>query len=123
MALRHIGSKAFTRVFTACLLLFLLNGYICQELFSIEFTKHLQSNEGAFIALSRFFLENGLAVGWFPWWNTGMPVPNAYPPILPGLTSVLSACFQWTPAHAFHVLIAVMYCAGPVALFLFAQFC
>ena len=62
------------------LALFALNDWICRELFSIEFIRNLDSNEGVFVSISRFYREYGFTQSWFPWFNAGMPIANAYQP-------------------------------------------
>ena len=102
----------------AALALFALNLWIAHRLFAVEFTG-LQSNEAAFIAISRFFRDHWNDLRWFPWFNGGMPVENAYQPVLPALTAALTAVSGWSVGHAYHVVLALVYCLGPVTLFWF----
>ncbi|HYA17838.1 MAG TPA: hypothetical protein VEF06_10245, partial [Bryobacteraceae bacterium] len=46
-----------------------------------------------------------------------MPIENAYQPLLPALTGFLSAAASLPIGRAFHILIALAYCAGPVTLY------
>jgi len=108
------------RPVAACAILFLLNVYICRELFSIEFIGNLDSNEGVFVALSRFYRENFMDQRWFPWFNCGVPIENAYQPLLPVLAAAAGWASGWSVEHAFHFVLALAYCLGPVALFWFA---
>ena len=94
------------------LLLFALNAWICHRLFNTEFAG-LQSNEAAFIAISRFFRDHWTDLRWFPWFDGGMPIENAYQPVLPSLTAALSLITGWSVARAFHVVLASAYCFGP----------
>src|ERR1700688_3742974 len=71
-------------------ILFALNAWICHRLFTIEFTT-FQSNEAAFIAISRLFKDHWSDLRWFPWFDGGMPVENAYQPVLPVLVALLSS--------------------------------
>jgi len=57
-------------------LLFAVNVWIAHRLFALEFTP-LQSNEAAFIAISRFFHDHWNDLRWFPWFDAGMPIENA----------------------------------------------
>jgi hypothetical protein len=102
------------------LALFGINVYICRELFTIEFLDNLSSNDGAFISLARFYQRHGTGGGWFPWFNAGMPIENAYQPLLPALAAVVGTLSGWPIARAFHFVLAAFYCGGPVALFWFA---
>jgi hypothetical protein len=102
------------------LVLFALNAYVCRELFTAEFIHNLDSNEGVFVSISRFFRTYGLTQGWYPWFNTGMPIENAYQPLLPVLAALAGKLTGWSVEHAFHFVLAMAYCSGPVALFCFA---
>jgi hypothetical protein len=112
--------RARWRLILLSLSLFVLNAWICRELFSIEFIRNLDSNEGVFVSISRFFRERGLTESWFPWFNAGMPIANAYQPLLPMLAALTGKLTGWSVEHAFHFVLAMAYCCGPVALFWFA---
>jgi hypothetical protein len=102
----------------AALLLFAVNVWIAHRLFALEFTP-LQSNEAAFIAISRFFHDHWNDLRWFPWFDAGMPIENAYQPVLPGLTAVLAGLTHLPMGRAYHIVLALAYCLGPVTLFWF----
>ncbi len=104
----------------AALFLFALNAYICRELFTASFINNLSSNEGAFVAFSRFYLEHVRDLNWFPWFNGGIPIENAYQPLLPALGALAAFVSGWHIERSFHFLLAMVYCLGPVTLFLFA---
>lgn len=99
--------------------LFCLNAYVCRELFSAEFLGNLSSNEGAFVSIARFFQEHPTDWRWFPWFNAGMPIENAYQPLLMVVTALTGALSGWPIERAFHFVLAVAFCAGPVTLFWF----
>jgi hypothetical protein len=107
-------------VYALCLGLFILNAWICHELFTAEFLHNLISNEGAFAALGRFFREHRAGYEWFPWFNGGMPIEFAYQPLLPALSALTGALTGWSDVRALHAVVAVAYCLAPVTLFLFA---
>ncbi len=98
--------------------LFALNAWIAHRLFATGFTA-LQSNESAFIAISRFFRDHWNDLRWFPWFDGGMPIENAYQPVLPGVTAILAGISGWPIGRAYHVVLALAYCFGPVTLFWF----
>lgn len=99
--------------------LFLLNAYLCRELFVVEFLTNLDTNEGAFTSIARFYREHPFE-RWFPWFDGGMPIENAYQPLLPALTAVTSLLTGLSAPRSLHLLLAVLYCLGPVTLFWFA---
>jgi hypothetical protein len=101
--------------------LFALNALICWPLFSVEYLNDFQSNEGSYITFAHFLRQYWPHIGWFPWFNAGMPFEDTYLP-LPAFLAALGALLGRTsPAHAFHFIAALAYSLGPVFLFLFAR--
>ncbi len=101
--------------------LLLLNGYIAQDLFPIEYLKYMQSVEGSFISVTRFLMQHPFQLSWWPFWNAGMPFQHTYFPFLSSLAAVVGRGTGWAPVHAFHVVSALFYCLGPVTLFLMVR--
>ena len=98
-------------------LILLVNFLIAGRLFSVEYSKYLESNEGTFIALARHIAEHPWDLGWWPWWEGGLPFVNTY---LPGLALAAGWYSRWTgasPALAFHQVSTLLYCAGPVLVY------
>jgi hypothetical protein len=116
--LSKIGGR--TRVALCALLLFLVNVSICAQLFGIEFIEPLLSPEGSFIAISRIMMEKPGENLWWPYWDAGMPFHHSYVPLVPRMTAVAAQITGWSPALAYHAVVAFFYCFGPVALFLMA---
>lgn len=108
------------RILVICLALFALNAFLCWPLFGIEYLDDFQSNEGSWITFARFLSQNWPHVGWFPWFNAGMPFEDTYLPGVSGAVAILSAIARCSPAHAFHFVAALFYSMAPVCLFLFA---
>jgi hypothetical protein len=104
--------------------IFAVNAYVCRELFTREGIHNLDSNEGAFVAISRFFREHltqfPLIQQWFPFFDSGMPIENAYQPVLPLTAAAVGWLTNWSVERAFHFVLALAYCLGPVTLFWFA---
>jgi hypothetical protein len=100
------------------LTLFLGNLWLVRGLLTVEYLRHMGSIEGARIALSRWMLENWRDLSWFPLWYGGIPFENAYLPLWHALVAAVAAATGFTPAHAYHLAIAVFYALGPVTLFL-----
>jgi hypothetical protein len=96
---------------------FLLNLWICHELFGIEYLSFMASIEGVFIGLGRHILAHWNDLTWFPLWTDGVPYQTAYPPLLPLLVALRAWAGGISAAHAFHWVTALLYCLGPVALF------
>jgi len=101
-------------------LLFAVNFVIVRRLFSTEFTQHTNSNEGAFMAISRFLVERWPDVRWFPFWFNGVPFENTYFPLLQVMVAIVAKGLHCSTALAYHAVTAFFYCLGPVCLFLFA---
>ncbi len=98
-------------------LLITVNVWICRELFRTEYTQHLGSIEGAYVALSRWVLENWRDLTWFPLWYGGIPFQNSYPPLLHLTVAGAAALGGLSPALAHHAVTAALYCLGSVTLF------
>src|ERR1700722_13044809 len=99
------------------LALFLLNLYICHELFRIEYTRFAGSIEGAFIGISRYAMAHWNDLTWFALWNDGTPYPTTYPPLLHLVVALAAFLSGTSTAHAYHWVTALAYCLGPVVLF------
>lgn len=99
------------------LLLFLLNAYICRELFTTEWLDQMGSIEGAYIAIARYAAANFPDLTWFPLWYGGVPYQNTYPPLLHAIVALASALGGISPALAYHAVIAFFFCAGSVAVY------
>jgi len=97
-----------------------VNVYICRELFRIEYLHQMGSIEGAFIGMSRYVTTHWNDLTWFPLWNGGAPFPTTYPPLLPLAVAFGAQLRGVSTALAYHQLIALAYCLGPVALFALA---
>ncbi len=94
-----------------------VNVYISLELFVTEYTQHMNSIEGAYIAIARFLLDYDWTLTWYPFWNGGGPFQNAYPPLLPFVVAGGAEMTGWSPALSYHAVTAAAYCLGPVTLF------
>jgi hypothetical protein len=95
-----------------------LNFYLVQKLFFVEFTNNMQTNDGSFLAITRYILAHFPHLNWYPWWFNGEPFENSYTPML----HLMDAAFAWitgsSPAHAYNFVTALFYTIGPVVLFL-----
>lgn len=110
-----------TRTILICLALFTLNAVICGPLFGVEYLDDFQSNEGSYITFGKFLLSHWPHVGWFPWFNAGMPFEDTYLPLPGAAVALTSLTSGFSPAHAFHFVAALTYSLAPVFLFLFAR--
>ncbi|HEY6343738.1 MAG TPA: hypothetical protein VIY49_19770 [Bryobacteraceae bacterium] len=111
-----LNPRARAAVYAAILLA--LNFYLVQKLFSVEFTNNMQTNDGSFLAITRFVLAHFPHLNWFPWWFNGQPFENSYTPML----HLMDAAFAWvtgsSPARAYNFVTGLFYVIGPVVLFL-----
>jgi hypothetical protein len=99
------------------LLLLALNFYFVKDLFSLEYSQFMGSIEAAYISISRYMIENWRDLTWFPLWYGGIPFQNTYPPLLHAVVALAAVSFRISPAHAHHIVTALFYCLGPVALY------
>ena len=105
----------------ACVTLLVLNVYLMRELFRMEYLNHLRSVEGSFIALTRFLMQHPFQLSWWPFWDAGLPFQHTYFPLLSAMAALAGRAAGWSPARAFHAVSALLYCLGPVTLFLMAR--
>ncbi len=94
-----------------------VNWFVCRELFTVEFLRHMGSIEGAFISISRYTMENWPDLSWWPLWFAGMPYTNTYQPGLHLTVAAVAEVLELSPALAYHAVTAGFYCLGPVTLF------
>jgi hypothetical protein len=95
-----------------------LNLWLAWQYCSAEYTKNLQSNEGAFIAMTRVFAVEKRPFFWWPYWNAGMPSQYVYAPLLPALSALVSQISGWSPARSYHWTAGVLYSLGAFAAFI-----
>src|ERR1700730_10774283 len=111
------GSRPVWQILACATGLFLLNAYICGRLFRLEFHQHWNSVEGLFISITRFVMQNWFDLTWVPLWLGGMPFHHVYPPGIHVSAAALATLMHWSPARAWHFVIALLYCLGPSFLF------
>jgi hypothetical protein len=105
----------------ACVVALLgLNVYISLKLFGCEYTRSSHSIEGNFIGMSRLRAEYPGQLDWWPFWSAGMPFQHTYFPLMPGAIAGVTRVTGWPAARSYHAVCALMYCLGPVAMFLMA---
>lgn len=97
--------------------LFLLNAYICHELFGLEYQLFRESGEAAYIGISRYILDNWGDLSWWPLWYGGVPFENTYPPLLHAIVAAAAGLVEISTARSHHAVTAFFYCLGPVALY------
>jgi hypothetical protein len=114
----HFRGRWWTPALAAAI--FFLNVYTAWPLFVTEYIRHMFSIEAAYIALTRYTMENWTQLTWFPLWNAGMPYQNAYQPGLPIASAMVARACGLSPALAYHVAIGLFYCLGPVGMFFLA---
>jgi hypothetical protein len=101
-------------------LLLLVNVLIAARLFRVEYSAYLESNEGTFIAIARQIARNPTDLGWWPYWDCGLPFQNTYLPLLHLMVAAWSVLARVSAALAFHQVAGALFCLGPVALYAMA---
>jgi hypothetical protein len=94
------------------------NLYICREAFVTESTGHFNSIHGQWMALARLQGLHWLAPHWWPYWGAGSPLESTYAPIVPFTIATFTRLFRESPALALNQLTALVYCLGPLVLYL-----
>ncbi len=97
--------------------LFLLNAFIAWPLFRTEYVSQTGTVEGIFIAYARYARDHWPDLDWCRIWYAGLPFPNAYEPGLHLTVAAVSALFHVSAGMAFHLVVASVYCLGPVTFF------
>lgn len=97
-----------------------LNVYISLRLFECEYTGYSHSVEGNFIGMSRLRAEHPGQLDWWPFWSAGMPIQHTYFPVLLATVAGVARVTGWSAARSYHVVCALLYSLGPVAMFLMA---
>ncbi len=97
-----------------------LNAYICRQVFFIEFTGKMNLMHGFWIAIARLAGDHWYKPSWWPYWYVGMPFEFTYAPLVPALSAGVARVSGFSAAHGFQVVCGLVYCLGPVALFLMA---
>jgi hypothetical protein len=95
-----------------------LNLYIAREFFIRESTAYMNSMHGFWIAIARWAGDGWWKPVWWPYWDAGMPFEHTYAPLVPFLISVWAKLGGISEAAAFLRVSGVVYCAGPLALYL-----
>jgi hypothetical protein len=100
-----------------------LNAYVIRHVCFIEFTGKTNAMHGFWVAIARL-AENWWLPSWWPYWYGGMPFEYAYAPLVPGLTAIVAKVASVPHGQAFHIVAALAFCLGPVAVFALAwQWC
>lgn len=95
-----------------------INAYICRNLFGLGFSEEMASVESVYISISRYATLHWKDLGWFPLWFTGMPFGQVYQPGFHLAVAALSSLLKMPAENAYHLLAALVYCFGPVTLYL-----
>ena len=103
------------RAILSAAFLLLLNAFLTRRLFVTEYLDQMGSIEGAYIGLSRYWIENWRDLSWFPLWYGGIPFQNTYPPLLHAVVALVAAASRLSPALAYHVVTALSYSLGAAA--------
>ncbi len=99
------------------LILLAVNVLVAHRLFTLEYSAHLESNEGSFMAISRIMAAHPRDLLWWPFWDEGIPFQHTYFPLLHAIVAVFSRVTGDSPALSFHAVSGAFYCLGAVTLF------
>ena len=96
-----------------------LNAYVCREFFWNQ-RAPMNSMHGFWSAIAKSANTGWFWPSWWPYWDCGIPFEFTYAPIAPGLTAIIAAIRRVPESSAFECLTGLIYCLGPVTLFLMA---
>lgn len=94
-----------------------MNAGIVWTLFGTEYVSQTGTVEGVFIAYARYARDHWPDLDWCRIWYAGLPFPNAYEPGLHLTVAAVSALRHVSAGAAFHFVVALVYCLGPLTLF------
>ncbi len=97
-----------------------LNLYIAREFFQREYTGQMNSMHGFWIAIARMAHGGWWRASWWPYWDGGMPFEYTYAPLIPFASWAWAQAARVSEAAAFLKVSGVVYCAGPVVVYVFA---
>jgi len=97
--------------------LFMVNAAVAWPLFRVEYLAQTGTVEGLIVSYARYARDHWPDWGWCRFWFDGVPFQNAYVPAAPLAAAALSYFGHLSAARAFHIVVAFMYCLGPVTLF------
>ena len=98
--------------------LFLLNILLALRLMRTQFLDEMGSLEGIYMALASYIKLHPFNLGWWPYWNCGMPFYETYQPALHALVAAVSWITRLSIPSSFHMTEGICYALGPVALYL-----
>ena len=113
---RRVLSGLAPAAFPLTLLAF--NAWLAHRLFVLEYGVYMSSIECSFIAIARFLLEQWPDIAWMPYWYGGIPIENAYSPLMQVMVALWAGMCRLTPALAYHQVLGAIYCLAPVTLYL-----
>lgn len=120
--IRRLGKWLYEKRGPLYLLVVLwVNLYVCRGLFFVEHTGHMNAMHGFWMSMARTASEHWWRPAWWPFWDGGMPFEFTYAPLIPALTAFISKVFGLSVPAAFHSLVAVVYTAGPVAVYVMVR--
>jgi hypothetical protein len=102
-------------------LLFVLAAVLIWPLFQTEYFDNWMSIDGAFIGDIRYLSEHLPSPGWAPHVYCGNRFDYLYPPAMRYGSAVLARFGGLTPAHAYHVYSALLYCVFGVGVYVLVR--
>jgi len=113
------GRRALAHIVALAILAW-LNLYIAREFFTRQSTAYMNSMHGFWIAIARWAGESWWQPSWWPYWDAGMPFEHTYAPLVPFLIAAWAKLGALSEAAALLRVSGVVYCAGPLAVYLLA---
>jgi hypothetical protein len=119
-AISRFAAPRYLKILACVLTLAWINVYICRELFTTEYTGHLNSMQGFWMAIIRLSGSDWFRPTWWQYWDAGMPFEYTYAPLVPGLAAAYSHLAHVPAGMALNSVIGFFYCLGPITLFAMA---
>ncbi len=112
-------AREVIRAVVYAVVLLWLNAYVCREMF-VRYTPYMNSMHGFWIAMAQHAGGNWFHAEWWRFWDCGAPLEFVYAPLVPALSKWVAAIRGIPPDAGFQTVSGLVYCLGPVTLFVMA---
>jgi hypothetical protein len=113
------GSRHAVEILVGSLILLWINVHISRDLFR-NTTAPANSMHGFWAAIARWAGDAWFHPSWWPYWDCGIPFELTYAPGIPAMTALIAAVRHIPQLLAFNTVTGIVYCLGPIALFIMA---
>lgn len=111
---------SFLRLLLGAAPVLFLNLYVIRDVFFLQYTGHMNSMHGFWMAMARLADTQWTSPGWWPYCDGGMPFEHLYAPLTPWLMAAIAKLRGIPVSQAFYAVTGLFYVLGPLTLYAFA---